>query len=355
MPLLLKPNEHQALFETHDAPAPMLDILGAAALRMAATASRLGIFASLAERSLTAAEVATRAGTDPRGTALLLDALHSHGYLRRETNGGHPHYANSQTATRWMAQKPGFADTVEFWDALLFTLWPTLEQSLREGRPPTDWYAWLEGNPSTLRAFHSMLGAMARNAGPLIAEAAALPDSARRLLDVGGSHALYSAAFCRARPRLTATVVDFPGALAIGRENVAAEGMEDRIRLRPCNFLQEPLGGGYDAVLLCRVVHGLDAEANLALLRKAHDALAPGGRVVVVEEYDPERRAEGAVSDAFMRTFSLNMYHLVGAQNYPTHEITAWLAAAGFDPATIREVPAGADRVIGAARPGGER
>ena len=357
MPLQLKPEEHQAFFESHQGPAPMLDLLGAAALRMAAAAARLGVFDALAGGALTADEIASRTGANPRGVAVLLDALHAHGYVRRDENGdGRAHYANSDTAAKWMVRSggPGFADTIEFWDSLLFTLWPTLERSLVEGKPPTDWYAWLEQNPRTLRTFQTMLGGMARHAGPAIAQAAALPESTRRLLDVGGSHALYSVAFCRALPELHATVLDFPGAVSIGRENVAAEGLGDRITFREADFLREPLAaegdGGYDAVLLCRVVHGLGAEANTALLRGAHDALAPGGRVIVVEEYDPGQRTAGSVNDAFMRTFSLNMYHLQGAQMYTTDEIAGWMRAAGFDPASVREALAGGDRVIQAAR-----
>jgi SAM-dependent methyltransferase len=361
MPLQLSPEEHQALFETHQGPAPMLDLLGAAALRMAAAATRLGVFQALSEGPLTPDEVAGRTGTHPRGTALLLDALRAHGYVRLHASGGDgtngdgggaERYENSDASARWLVRRdgPSFADTVEFWDALLFGLWPSLERSLTEGHPPTDWYAWLERNPTTLRSFQAMLGRMARGAGPGIVTAAALPESTRRLLDVGGSHALYSAAFCAAHPQLHATVLDFPGALEIGRENVKAEGLEERIELRAGDFIREPLGEGYDAVLLCRVVHGLDAEGNVALLRKAHDALAPGGRVLVVEEYDPGQRPADAVSDAFMHTFSLNMYHLQGAQNYPTETIAGWLREAGFDPATVRETPAGNDRVIQAAK-----
>jgi SAM-dependent methyltransferase len=360
MPLQLKPDEHQAFFESHQAPGPMLDLLGAAALRMAAAATRLGVFDALAAGPLSADDVAARTGADPRGTDVLLDALHAHGYVDRDEDesGGAPvRYANSATAAKWMVRSggPSYADSIEFWDALLFTLWPSLERSLVEGTPPTDWYAWLEQNPRTLRTFQSMLGGMARGRGPGIARTAALPETTRRLLDVGGSHAIYSVAFCEVLPELRATVLDFPGAVSIGRENAAAEGMQDRVEFREADFIRQPLRADgeapYDAVLLCRVVHGLDGEANTRLLRKAHDALAPGGRVVVVEEYDPGRHTAGSVNDAFMRMFSLNMYHLLGARMHTTDEITGWLAAAGFDPATVREDMAGGDRVIQAARP----
>lgn len=353
MPLLLTPEEHRALFETHQGPAPMLDLLGAAALRMAATAARMGVFQELADGPLPADELARRAGADPRGTRLLLDALAAHGYLRRRDDGA---YENSGAAAAWMVRNggPAFADTVEFWDDLLFRLWPSLDRSIAEGRPPTDWYAWLEENPRTLRAFQSMLAGMAAARGPEIARAAALPHGARTLLDVGGSHALYAAAFCRAYPGLSATVLDFPGAAGIGRENVRREGMEDRIVFREGNFLEGPLGEGWDAVLLCRVVHGLDGEENTRLLRRAHDALAPGGRVVVVEEYDPGTRPADTLSDAFMATFSLNMYHLQGARNYATDEIRGWLADAGFAAGGVREAVVAGDRVITAARTEGD-
>jgi hypothetical protein len=350
MPLRLGPDEREALFETHQGPAPMLDLLGAAALRMAAAAARLGVFQALSEAPADGPALAGRVGADPRGLGLLLEALRAHGYVERGEDG---RWSNTAASGRWLVRNgtPGFTDTLEFWDALLFGLWPTLERSLVEGRPPVDWYRWLEENPRVLRSFQGMLGGMARRAGPAIAEAAALPAGARRLLDVGGSHALYSAAFCRANPELAATVLDFPGAVAIGRENAAAEGLEGRISFREADFLSGPLGEGYDAVLLCRIVHGLDAETNRALLGRAFEALVPGGVVLVVEEYDPERRPSGAVSDAFMQTFSLNMYHLQGAQSYPTEEISAWLRHAGFLPESIREVPAGGDRVVRAERP----
>lgn len=352
MPLQLKAAEQESMFETCQAPAPMLDLLGAAAFRMAAAAARLGVFQALAEGPAEAAPLAGRVGADARGLAVLLEALRGHGYVRRDDAG---RWSNSPMAARWLVrgETAGFTDILEFWDSLLFGLWPTLERSLVEGRPPTDWYRWLEEHPRVLRSFQGMLGGMARRAGPAIAAAAELPAGARRLLDVGGSHALYSVAFCRAYPELAATVLDFPGAVAIGRENAAAEGMNGRVEFREADFLREPLGEGYDAVLLCRIVHGLDAAGNVALLRAAREALVPGGRVLVVEEHDPDRAPADPVSDAFVQTFSLNMYHLQGAQSYPTEEIAGWLRQAGFDPESIREVPAGSDRVVQAVRPAG--
>jgi ubiquinone/menaquinone biosynthesis C-methylase UbiE len=170
-------------------------------------------------------------------------------------------------------------------------------------------------------------------------------------VDVGGSHAIFSLAFLRAHPGLSATVLDFPGALEVGRENARAEGMEERVELVPGDFLSAPLGGGYDVALLCSIVHGLSPEANTDLLRRVRDALKPGGRVVVVEQTEGGGGApRGAVDEAFMRTFSLNLYHLTGAQTWSFAEIAGWLEAAGFRDASETAVPGSLDRVVQAVR-----
>ncbi|MFL5541340.1 MAG: methyltransferase [Longimicrobiaceae bacterium] len=350
MPLSLLPEEHRALHETHEAPGPILDLLGGAALRAAGAASKLGVFEALAEGPCSTAEVARAAGTDPRGTALLLQALRAYGYVAAQNGGGS--WALTPVAAKWMVRgRPGsFADTLEFWDSLLYGLWGQLEASLATGAPPVDWYRWLEAHPRTLRTFQGMLAGIARRSAPEVVAAVALPEGAERLVDVGGSHAVFSLAFLRAHPGLRATVLDFPGALEVGRENARAEGVEDRVELVACDFLSGPLGGGYDLALLCSIVHGLTPEANTALLRRVHDALKPGGRVVIVEQTEGGAEPRGPVDDAFMRTFSLNLFHLMRAQTWSFEEIAGWLEAAGFRDPAESAVRGSLDRVVQAVR-----
>jgi len=355
VPLTLLPAEHRALHETLEAPAPMLDLLGGAALRVAGAASKLGVFEALAGGPRAADELAGAVGTDPRGTALLLQALRAYGYVAACDGGGDGggRWALTPLAEKWMLRgRPGsFADTLEFWDSLLFGLWGELEASLATGAPPVDWYRWLEAHPRALRTFQGMLAGIARRSAPEVVAAVALPAGAGRLLDVGGSHAVFSLAFLRAHPGLAATVLDFPGALEVGRESVRAEGVEDRVELVPGDFLSAPLGGGYDVALLCSIVHGLSPEANTDLLRRVHDALKPGGRVVIVEQTEGGGEPRGPVDDAFMRTFSLNLFHLLGAQTWSFAEIAGWLEAAGFRDPSETAVRGSLDRVVQAVRP----
>lgn len=116
---------------------------------------------------------------------------------------------------------------------------------------------------------------------------------------MGGGHGAYSIALCRRHPQLMATVFDLPEALKAARENVAAEGLEDRIELREGDFLTEELPTGYDVALLFNIVHGFEAEQNAALLQNVAAALDPGGLVAVVEQVTG--RAPGPASRAFAR------------------------------------------------------
>ena len=287
---------------------PLADVWSAAAFRAVRAGYKLGIFDALREGPLTAAEIAGYVQCDERGVRLLLETLEIFGYVTRADN----HYSNSEIAT-------DFAAPFDFWGTLVFELWSDLEQSIRNGTPPTDFYQWLEQHPHELRIFQGMLRGIAHAAAPEVVEKVKMPANARRLLDIGGSHAEFSSAFCRQYEQLTATVFDLPGAL----QSAAAH---DRISLQPGNFLRDDFGTGYDIALLMSVVHGHLPDVNIDLLRRVAAALNPGGQVVILEQLaNPKKK-----TNTFNRIFSLNLYHLQGGQTYSYEEIAQWLTAAGF-------------------------
>jgi hypothetical protein len=69
-------------------------------------------------------------------------------------------------------------------------------------------------------------------------------------------------------------------------------GLGDRLGFVAGNFLEQPLPPGYDVLSFVRVLHDWPTDVALRLLRLAHDALAPGKRVIICEEFrTPERLA----------------------------------------------------------------
>lgn len=326
MPVPLTPEQAQQ-FDNHDAPVAHLDLLNAIAFRSAAAGLRLGVFEALADGPLSSSALAERINADPLGLRLLLDALASFGYLT-PVDGG---YANSAGTTRWLlrAAADSYAPVLSFWGSVIAELWGDLEESVRRGNATGDFYRWLEDRPDTLADFHLMLR---RLAGWLAEEVLSLvpappPDAA--MLDLGGGHAAYTIAFCRAYPQLRATVLDLPGALMQGAAAVATAHLNDRVELRSGDLLTADLGTDYDLVLLFNIVHGYPEDKVARLLERVAAALRPGGRVVLLEPLADAPQRPG-VGDAWVRAFSLNLFHTQGGQAYGFDQLSKLLTTAGF-------------------------
>ncbi len=326
MPLIPNVIERFLLFRLNLAPAVFLDIAASGALHAVTAAVKLGVFESIAEGRRTADEVARSIRTDPRSTMILLENLTAFGYVRRSGN----QYANSPTTRTWLSRRSStnWADVTLFWEELVFPFWRDhAENAIRQGKPDVTIYEWLSQVPGGWRIAQAAFQAYSRPIADPIAAAVSLPSNARRLLDVGGGHGLYSIAFCRRFPVLSATIFDLPEALASARENAAATHIDDRISLQPGDYRTDSLGEGYDAALLFSILHAHRPDENLALLRKVAHALNPGGVVVVLDNVvgGPSRTTR-AIGSHFGLTYLIGL----GGQTYSQSEIEGWLTAAGF-------------------------
>ncbi|GAA0897433.1 methyltransferase [Virgisporangium ochraceum] len=337
MPLDLPPDEVRAYLRTADAPTPMLDLVGLMAAQAAVTAVEVGVFEALGAEPRDADDLAAALGLRPDGLAVLLDTLVAVGYLDREGR----RYANRPATERWLGASGGYAGVLSLWVSIVTELWGTLPSVLRGRAPRADFHAWLVKDPDRLERFQRLQRGLAGWLADEVVERMPVPDGASRLLDLGGGHGWYSVAFCRRYPALTATVVDLPAAVDIGRDVVAAEGLADRVAFHGGDLTDGDLtdgvggGAGHDVVLLFNVVHGFDPDRARDLVRAAVAATRPGG-IVAVLETEPQARA-GVVEQAFTRCFALNLWHTQGGQVYPPVTLATWLVEAGCDPP--RELP----------------
>lgn len=335
MPLNL-PDAEWADYAEARAPGPHLDMLHAAGFRAAGAALRLGVFDALAAGPLTAPELAKRIDGDEQAVTLLLDVLHVFSYLDKHVEpGGEPRYANSEQASRYLLSgtPDTYATVFSFWHTILIRFWDNLEESVRTGVPAASFYPWLEARPATLREFQTMLTRLSRMLAPAVVDLLPVPDRPTRLLDVGGGHASYSIALCRRHPQLQATVVDLAGALATGLEAVAAAGLADRITGLAWDFMSpiaEVPAPPYDIVLLFNIVHGLSPDQNVALLRRLADAMPSGALLAVLEPLDEPPSSGSVTADAFVKIFSLNLFHGQGGRAVAYDALGEWLGAAGF-------------------------
>ncbi len=328
MPLDLPPDEVRAYLRSADAPTPMLDLVGLMAAQAAVTAVDLGVFDALGSGPRGADDLATGLGLQPDGLAVLLDALVAVGYLDRDGE----RYANRPATDRWLRTDTpgGYAGVLSLWVSMVTELWGDLAATLRGQAPRADFYPWLVKDPDRLDRFQRLQRDLADHLAGEVVERMPLPGGATRLLDLGGGHGWYSVAFCRRYPALTATVVDLPAALDIGRGNAARAGLADRVTFRGGDLTAGVDGADHDVVLLFNVVHGFDPVRARALVHAAVAAARPGGTVAVLETAAQPRA--GVAEHAFTRGFALNLWHTQGGQVYPSATVATWLVEAGCDP-----------------------
>ena len=138
---------------------------------------------------------------------------------------------------------------------------------VHDGMPPEYWETYQKG--------------MRSNAGlsaPEVARRTPVPLGARTMLDLGGSHGLYSVALCRCHPGLSAVVLDLPEAVEHAAPLLSKEKMGERVVHRAGNVLTEDLGReAWDLVFVSHLVHHFDARTNRDLVCRIARSLRPGG------------------------------------------------------------------------------
>src|SRR5450756_2848415 len=87
---------------------------------------------------------------------------------------------------------------------------------------------------------------------------------------------------------------------------IARDGCAAEVTTTTGDYLTAPLGEGFDLVFMSAVIHSNAADDNRLLIRKAAQALNPGGQLVVQDFLMSEAR-DGPLMAAL---FALNM--LVG-------------------------------------------
>jgi predicted O-methyltransferase YrrM len=326
MPIRLNTLERTVFISLNQAPAPILDLWSAIAFRAVMAADGLGVFAALAESAATTTELAERLPADPRALGVLLDALVPLGYL--ECRAGR--YTNAPMTARWLtgAGNANWAPYLRFWDDVLAALWQDPAAAVRSGTPTENLYRWLESQPETSRHFQEgMVAIAAAVEGELLGRLKFI-GKAGRLLDVGAGHGSYSIALCRKYPQLRATLFDSAQALEVARRQVEAAGLGGRIDFVAGDFLADELPSGYDVLLLFNILHGFTPEQNQVLLHKTAGALAPGGRIAVLEQLTGAggSRANRAINGLLAFSFFLTL----GGQVYGLEELSGWLQGADF-------------------------
>lgn len=112
-------------------------------------------------------------------------------------------------------------------------------------------------------------------------------DDVRTMADVGGGTGSMLISLLRRHPGVSGILVDLPGTIARADALISDSGVADRITVSGQSFF-DPLPAGADLYLLRKVLNDWPDEPTAAILRRCAEALAPGGRVVVIGGVSPD-------------------------------------------------------------------
>jgi len=295
--------------------------------RILLTAFELGVFTALSDGPAASSAVACAVKADARAVDRLLCALCALGFARKKDGL----YANAPAATRYLAKSsPEYmAELGHMSD--LFASWAGLTRTVRAGAPAVV-RGFEDQDAARAENFLAAMHNVSRSQAPVLAEALDL-SGAKRLLDVGGGSGVFSIALANKNPGLTCTVFDVVSAVPIARRHAAQAGLGDRVKAVAGDYMRDGLGEGFDAALFSSIIHINGPRENAWLMKKAFDALSPGGQVIVrdfIMDEDRTSPARGAI-------FALNMLlNTNRGDTYPESEVAGWLLEAGFtDPVRL--------------------
>lgn len=284
----------------------------------------LDVFGCLDMGAKTAAAVARKLGCSERGMIALLNALASLNLLRKK---GDTFSLTPFSKKHLVPGKPGYTGWMAMHSAHIQRSWVLLSDIVRTGkpapRPPMDSEEGRVRHRNFIMAMHNFASS---RTGAVLGSLDLR--GVRRVLDVGGGPGTYAFAFARALPDAHVTIFDTPPTCAIARENIAAEKLGGRIDTVPGDFNSDPLGAGFDLILMSSILHIYSPAENKKLIKKAFKSLNPGGQLVVVEitvDKTGTKPELGAM-------FAINM--LVNTEtgsSYAPETMKPWFAAAGFE------------------------
>ena len=280
-------------------------------------------------------QIAKDANVSEIGAELILDCLDALGYVKKNGN----QYAFSKRGFKNLSpQSPGnFRYFILFCD-FLYKGYLNLDETIRLGKRPqsnmleemTD-YEW--------ELFSRAMIDIAKTNFKEVAGKIPVSKTATKMLDLGGSHGLYSIELCRRNPNLNATVIDLPPVKKYTDECVAQNNASNNVSFLPADFMKDELPKGVDVILAFNIIHGLNPSENEILAKKAYLSLNEGGIYVILDQIKGIG-GSSQMSKATTSYMALNLLHQAGGKTYSKAEIDSFTQKVGFKSASLKKLNA---------------
>ena len=311
------------------------------------SAVEMGVFTELAEHPQDLETLQGRLGLHPRSARDFLDALVALRFLERHDGK----YCNTAETDFFLdKRKPSYMGGVlEMANHRLYPFWGHLTAALRTGLPQnetkdgvTDPFAALYADPARLKQFLGAMSGVSRGGNMAIARKFPWGEY-RTAVDVGTAQGDLITQVALANPHIEGIGFDLPAVGPCFEEYVEANGLSGRVKFSPGSFFEQPLPKA-DVVMMGHILHDWDLQTKRMLIRKAWEALPPGGAYIVYEAIIDDDRS----TNAFGLLMSLNMLvETSGGFDYTGSDCTGWMKEAGFRETRVEHLAGPDSMVIG--------
>lgn len=291
----------------------------------------LGVFDTLETAGPSRVEsLAGALDASPEHLAPVLDVLVSFGLLDQIDDV----YELTETAERYLCTN-GAASMAELVRVAPgpHENWTRLADAVRAGRVPTpidDRPAEFYG-PLVTATFATQLRAASR----LGLRLGWARRPGLRVLDLGAGRAPWAIAVLEQSAGATAVVNDLAGVAELAAETVASHGLADRVELRVGDFHTIPIEPcSFDLVVLGHVCRTEGETRSQALLARAHEALRPGGQLLIADYFADDTRKRNPFGVHMGLTMAANTTN-GGMLTNP--QVAGWLGDAGFSSIRLLE------------------
>ncbi len=294
------------------------------------SAVEMELFTELAGKSEDLTTLSGRLGLHARSARDFLDALAALGFLERA--GGK--YCNTPSTDFFLDKnKPSYIGGVlEMANLRLYPFWNNLTIALRTGEQQNEAkgggaspFAALYADPQRLKGFLKAMTGISNGANHAIASKFPWKNY-KTAADIGTAQGDLIVQVALANPHISGIGFDLAEVAPIFEAYVAANGLSSRVAFRAGSFFENPLPK-VDVITMGHILHDWNLDEKRMLVRKAYEAVPPGGALVVYDAIIDDDRSK----NAFGLLSSLNMLiETPGGFDYTESDCTGWMKEAGF-------------------------
>ena len=311
---------------------------GQSAALMAAV--EIGVFTAISSGAGTFDEVAGKLDILPVNAERLIVLLCAAGLVVREDG----RLKNAPDVERFLVEgKPGYMGAWITFTKPQWNEWGRLAEHIRR-KDLKVMGSIASFTVADARRYHNATYSIGMGAGRRFVRDVNLSER-KKIMDIGGGSGAYCIQAAKAHAHIRAVVLDLPVVCEVTRGFLAENGVADRVTAEPCDFTRDPFPRDCDVAIMASNLPMYGREMIAAVVKKAHDALLPGGQMHLIGETTNNERTGPwgpaywglgqAVSD------SMGLAHSEA-------DVLGYFEAAGFrDVKCVDFIPGSLSRIVG--------